>query len=156
MPPKNRAHPTTGMPSANALHLQGRCGWGIHSSLPNCARWMPARSAAFSGIFLASSYFCGAKRHHLRSAPAPATPAIGRLSSTQKGDCSMSDIQHPIELLKNNNPNTRYNACEELRVARQSLPQEAIDALRFATNDSNPEVADAAQRDPALQTQLTL
>ena len=64
----------------------------------------------------------------------------------------MSDIQHLLELLKSNNPNKRYDACEELRMARQSLPQEAIDALRFAANDSNPEVADAAQRALALHT----
>jgi len=64
----------------------------------------------------------------------------------------MSDIQHLIELLKSDNPNKRYDACEELRVSRQPLPQDAIDALRFATNDSNPEVADAAQRALALHT----
>ena len=58
----------------------------------------------------------------------------------------MSDIKDLIELLKSDNPNKRYDACEELRVSQQPLPQEAIDALKIATNDSNPDVADAAQR----------
>jgi hypothetical protein len=62
----------------------------------------------------------------------------------------MSEIQNLIEMLQSNNPNQRYDACEELRVSRQHLPQEAIDALNAAMNDSNPDVADAAQRALAL------
>ena len=64
----------------------------------------------------------------------------------------MSDIQHLIEMLKSDNPNKRYDACEELRVAQHPLPQDAMDALHTATDDSNPEVADAAQRAIALHT----
>lgn len=68
----------------------------------------------------------------------------------------MTDIQHLINLLKSDNPNKRYDACEGLRVARHPLPQEAMDALHTATNDTNPSVADAAQRALALHTpQLT-
>jgi hypothetical protein len=62
----------------------------------------------------------------------------------------MSDIQGLMELLKSGNPNQRYDACEQLRVSRQSLSQETIDALSFATSDSNPDVADAARRALAL------
>lgn len=58
----------------------------------------------------------------------------------------MSDIQRLIELLKSDNHNMRYDACEQLRVWRQPLPQEAIDALAETTNDANADVADAAQR----------
>jgi len=62
----------------------------------------------------------------------------------------MSDIRNLIEMLQSNNPNKRYDACEELRVSRQPLPQEAIDALNSAMNDSDPDVADAAQQALAL------
>jgi hypothetical protein len=62
----------------------------------------------------------------------------------------VSDIQRLIEMLKSENPNKRYYACEELRVSRQPLPQEAIDGLKFAANDSNLDVADAAKRALAL------
>jgi hypothetical protein len=65
----------------------------------------------------------------------------------------MSDIQHLLELLKSDNHNKRYDACEELRVSRQPLPQQAIDALHSATNDPNPDVADGARRALALHTQ---
>jgi len=66
----------------------------------------------------------------------------------------MSDFQSLIQKLQSNNPNQRYDACEELRVMvlRQPLSQEAIDALTIATNDVDPDVADAAQRALALQT----
>lgn len=62
----------------------------------------------------------------------------------------MPDIQHLIELLKSDNPNKQYDACEQLRVSPAPLPQEAIDALRLATKDTDPDVADAAQRALAL------
>lgn len=58
----------------------------------------------------------------------------------------MPDIQHLIGLLKSDNPNKRYDACEQLRVSPVPLTEEAIDALRSATNDIDPDVADAAQR----------
>ena len=66
----------------------------------------------------------------------------------------MADIQRLLDLLNSDNHNKRYDACEELRVSRQPLPQEAIDALNFATNDINPEVADAAQRALSLHAQI--
>jgi len=62
----------------------------------------------------------------------------------------MSDIQNLIKMLQSNNPNMRYEACEELRVSHEPLPQDAIDALNSAMNDANPDVADAAQRALAL------
>jgi len=67
----------------------------------------------------------------------------------------MPGFESLIKLLQNDNPNKRYEACEELRVSQQPLSQEAIDALNFATNDSNPDVADAAQRALALHTQIS-
>jgi hypothetical protein len=57
----------------------------------------------------------------------------------------MSDIQSLIKMLQSNNPAKRYDACESLRVS-PSLPYEALEALRLVTNDSNPDVADAARR----------
>lgn len=58
----------------------------------------------------------------------------------------MPDIQHIIQLLKSDNPVHRINACEDLMALRQPLPPEAIAALKPLTNDSNPDVADMAQR----------
>jgi hypothetical protein len=58
----------------------------------------------------------------------------------------MSDIKHLLELLKSGNPNKRYEACEELRVSPQPIPPEALDALKVAAEDPDPDVADAAQR----------
>jgi hypothetical protein len=58
-----------------------------------------------------------------------------------------------MELLKSKNPNKRYDACEELRVSQSPLPQEAILALDAATKDANSDVADAAQRALAIQSQ---
>ncbi|HAV76347.1 MAG TPA: hypothetical protein DCX53_03235 [Anaerolineae bacterium] len=73
----------------------------------------------------------------------------------------MPDIQHLIGLLKSDDPNKRYDACEDLRVFRQQLPREAIDALRLVINDPDPDVADAAQRaislhDPRVESRLTV
>ena len=70
----------------------------------------------------------------------------------------MSDIQNLIRLLQSNDHNKRYDACELLRVS-PSLPSEALDALRIATNDENPDVVDAAQRalafhDPQLKPDI--
>ena len=56
----------------------------------------------------------------------------------------MSDIQSLIKMLQSDNHNKRCDACEELRVL-PSLPPEALEALRLATNDPNPSVAAAAQ-----------
>jgi hypothetical protein len=65
----------------------------------------------------------------------------------------MSDIQSLIKMLQSNNPDKRYDACEELRVS-SCLPEEAFEALRSATSDSNPDVADAAQRALALHAEI--
>ena len=54
-------------------------------------------------------------------------------------------------MLQSNDSNKRYDACEELRVS-PSLPPEALEALRLATNDANPDVADAARRAIELHT----
>ena len=69
----------------------------------------------------------------------------------------MSDIESLIQQLQGNNPNKRYDACEALRVMllHQPLPQEAIDALHSATNDTNPDVAEAAQRALAFHAQIS-
>jgi hypothetical protein len=65
----------------------------------------------------------------------------------------MSDIQRLLELLKSANPNKRFDACEELRVS-SPLPPEALEALQLVTNDTNPSVADAAQRALAVHNQM--
>lgn len=57
----------------------------------------------------------------------------------------MTDIQKWILQLQSDNPNKRYEACEELRVT-PSITDEALDALHEASNDPNALVADAAQR----------
>ena len=49
----------------------------------------------------------------------------------------MSDIGMQLEKLKSPNRRTRYEACEELRVA-ESLPLEAFTALEIAANDRMP------------------
>jgi predicted RNA-binding Zn-ribbon protein involved in translation (DUF1610 family) len=50
-----------------------------------------------------------------------------------------------LERLKSPNKDTRYEACEELRVA-ESIPPEAIAALELAAKDEDALVADAARR----------
>jgi predicted RNA-binding Zn-ribbon protein involved in translation (DUF1610 family) len=57
----------------------------------------------------------------------------------------MSDIGRQLERLKSPNRNTRYDACEELRIA-ESLPPEAFTALELAEKDGDAIVADAARR----------
>lgn len=58
----------------------------------------------------------------------------------------MPDIQQLIAMLKGNNHNSQYDSCEELRVCRSPLPQEAIDAHILTTNDPHLDVADTAKR----------
>ena len=57
----------------------------------------------------------------------------------------MADIQHLMQMLQSEYSTERYDACEKLRMS-PSLPPEAIQALRSATSDANPKVAEAAQR----------
>jgi len=66
----------------------------------------------------------------------------------------MTDIQGIIKMLQSNNPIKRYDACEELRVSRRPLPQDAIIALNIAAKDPNPDVAEAAQRALASQSEI--
>ncbi len=56
----------------------------------------------------------------------------------------VDDINLQLQRLKSPNKNTRYDACEMMRVA-SSIPPEALDALREATADQDPLVAEAAR-----------
>ena len=57
----------------------------------------------------------------------------------------MVDIQYLLEDLQSDNPIDRYDECKELSDS-QSIPDEAITALREATQDPQLFVAQAAQR----------
>ena len=63
----------------------------------------------------------------------------------------MTDIQKWILQLGDDNPNKRYEAYEELRVA-SSVTDEGFMALIEVTNDSNANVAAAAERALATHT----
>jgi hypothetical protein len=65
---------------------------------------------------------------------------------------SMENISTQLERLKSPNKNTRFDACEMLRVA-PSIPQEAVDALRMAAQDPDRLVAEAARDAIAVHTQ---
>ncbi len=49
----------------------------------------------------------------------------------------MNQIEKAISDLSSANKNTRYEACEELRVAA-SLPESAITAMEAAANEPDP------------------
>jgi len=49
-------------------------------------------------------------------------------------EVTMDHIYRQLERLQSPKKNTRYDACEELRVALR-LPPEAIAALKLASND---------------------
>jgi hypothetical protein len=66
----------------------------------------------------------------------------------------MYDIPALLRMLKDTNPDKRYEACELLRVA-PSIPAEAMAALFESTHDSNLEVADAAKRALAIHSPQT-
>ncbi len=55
----------------------------------------------------------------------------------------MVDIPAQLEKLKSRDAGTRYDACKALERAL-SLPREAVEALRQATCDADPVVAEAA------------
>ncbi len=57
----------------------------------------------------------------------------------------MADFQGLLHKLESENPSHRYEACEELRVS-PAIPEEALAALRKATNDPQADVAEAAAR----------
>lgn len=61
----------------------------------------------------------------------------------------MADFPKLIADLNSKRPSTRYDACEELRVAT-AIPDDAINALRTATSDPDPSVAEAASRAMAI------
>ncbi|UCD97482.1 MAG: hypothetical protein JSV42_10930 [Chloroflexota bacterium] len=56
----------------------------------------------------------------------------------------MADIQKLIQDLQSEDPETRFNACNGL-FYEISLPESALEALRVATQDSDQNVANAAQ-----------
>jgi len=64
----------------------------------------------------------------------------------------MTDIEQLITMLQSDNPNERYEASQLLSGVTQPLSQEAINALRTATNDKDARVAEAAQRALAIHT----
>jgi hypothetical protein len=55
----------------------------------------------------------------------------------------MQDIDTQLKRLKSPNKNTRFDACETLRVS-PDITEEALDALRLATHDPDRLVAEAA------------
>jgi hypothetical protein len=57
----------------------------------------------------------------------------------------MEELQRLLAKLESPKVSTRYEACEELRVA-PSVPPEAVAALHKAADDPHPSVADAAKR----------
>lgn len=64
---------------------------------------------------------------------------------------SQAYIDKQLTKLQSKNANTRYDACEGLKVA-DSITPEAIKALQNALSDPNADVVDAAQR--ALKVHL--
>ena len=64
----------------------------------------------------------------------------------------MGDMEKFVRMLHSANPNTRYEACELLRVS-DTITSEAISALEEATADPNHEVADAARLALAVHNQ---
>lgn len=66
----------------------------------------------------------------------------------------MVNTVRALDMLKSPKASKRYEACEELRVAA-SLSLEAINALKNATADPDPEVAEAAAKALALHTSQT-
>jgi hypothetical protein len=81
-----------------------------------------------------------------------AFPDMNTLGRRFPDEGRMDKISTQIERLKSPNKNTRFDACEVLRVA-PSIPQEAVDALRLATHDPDRLVAEAASDAIAVHTQ---
>ena len=65
----------------------------------------------------------------------------------------MTDLDKTLNMLKSQKADTRYDACEELRVASESSP-EVILALEEATQDEDEEVAERASK--ALTSEVHL
>lgn len=64
------------------------------------------------------------------------------------------NIQKLLVQLKSDNANERYKACEELR-GLPEIPDFALETLKEALDDSNPDVRDAAQRALAMHSSST-
>ena len=57
----------------------------------------------------------------------------------------MANIERLLQDLQSDNPEKRLNACERLLISVR-VPDNAIEALRKATKDKEPDVADMARR----------
>jgi hypothetical protein len=60
-------------------------------------------------------------------------------------ETDMTDLNKYLNMLKSPKADTRYDACEELRVATESSP-EVVLALIEATRDENEDVAERARQ----------
>ena len=63
----------------------------------------------------------------------------------------MANIERFLQDLQSDNPEKRFNACERLFFSL-GIPDKAIEALRKASKDSDPKVAEMARK--ALDLQL--
>jgi Fe2+ transport system protein FeoA len=63
----------------------------------------------------------------------------------------MANIERLSQDMQSNNPKKRLDACER-RLFSLGIPDKAIEALRKATKNSDPDVAEMARK--ALDTQL--
>ena len=63
----------------------------------------------------------------------------------RKADLFESEMQSLIEMLQSSDPDQRYEAGKQLRVS-PSISPNALDALRLAAQDENPDVANIAQQ----------
>ena len=63
----------------------------------------------------------------------------------------MANIERFLRDLQSDNPDKRFDACERLLFS-VGIPDKAIEALRKATKDSDPDVAEMARK--ALDVQL--
>ena len=63
----------------------------------------------------------------------------------------MANIERFLQDLQSDDPEKRFDACERLLLT-VGIPDYAIEALRKATKDSDPDVADMARK--ALDVQL--
>jgi hypothetical protein len=61
----------------------------------------------------------------------------------------MNQIVKGIKDHNNPDRDTRYEACEELRIANR-LPESAVAALAIATHDPDPLVSEAARQAVAI------
>ena len=62
----------------------------------------------------------------------------------------MANIERFLQDLQGDNPEKRFDACERLLFSL-GIPDNAIEALRKATKDSDPKVAEMARKALDLQ-----